>query len=193
MATSARQTRTTAAALRRPGTSLLARIVQRPGRAAFALAFSALFIGGAIFSFVEDEASVIDGWWWAFVSMSTVGYGDIAPKTPAIRMLAAGIIACGIGATAIATAAVAGRVAEWRLLSRGVNFELNDDFDELLERVRLLKVRYQHDEHHDDRLAVTAQEAITAWRRGDTAALESAMDALSEELSKHPEFGSQAA
>lgn len=193
MATLTRQARTHPARRPRAGHAVLARIVERPGRAAFALAFGALFFGGAIFSFVEDEARLIDGWWWAFVSMSTVGYGDIAPKTPAIRMLAAGIIACGIGATAIATAAVAGRVAEWRLLSRGVNFELNDDFDELLERVRVLKVRYQHDEHHDDRLATMAQEAIAAWRAEDDAALERAMDALSEELSKHPEFGSQPA
>lgn len=193
MATLTRQARTHSARRPRAGHAVLARIVERPGRAAFALAFGALFFGGAIFSFVEDETRLIDGWWWAFVSMSTVGYGDIAPKTPAIRMLAAGIIACGIGATAIATAAVAGRVAEWRLLSRGVNFELNDDFDELLERVRVLKVRYQHDEHHDDRLATMAQDAITAWRSGDDAELERAMDALSEELSKHPEFGSQPA
>jgi Ion channel len=193
MATLTRQARTHPARRPRAGHAVLARIVERPGRAAFALAFGALFFGGAIFSFVEDETRLIDGWWWAFVSMSTVGYGDIAPKTPAIRMLAAGIIACGIGATAIATAAVAGRVAEWRLLSRGVNFELNDDFDELLERVRVLKVRYQHDEHHDDRLATMAQEAIAAWRAGDDAELERAMDSLSEELSKHPEFGSQPA
>lgn len=193
MATLTRQARTHPARRPRAGHAVLARIVERPGRAAFALAFGALFFGGAIFSFVEDETRLIDGWWWAFVSMSTVGYGDIAPKTPAIRMLAAGIIACGIGATAIATAAVAGRVAEWRLLSRGVNFELNDDFDELLERVRVLKVRYQHDEHHDDRLATMAQDAITAWRAGDDAELERAMDALSDELSKHPEFGSQPA
>lgn len=193
MTTSSAATRDPSAARPAERTPIVARIAQRPGVVAFALAFGALFIGGAIFSFVEDEAGIVDGWWWAFVSMSTVGYGDIAPKTPAIRLLASGIIACGIGATAIATAAVAGRVAERRLLSRGVNFELNDDFDEVLERVRLLKVRYQHDEHHDDRLAICAQDAIAAWRASDAATLDRAMDALSEELSKHPEFGSQPA
>lgn len=193
MASSQRALRRPAAVSSSHRTPVVARIARRPGLVAFVLAFSALFIGGAIFSFVEDEAGLFDGWWWAFVSMSTVGYGDIAPKTPEIRILASGIIACGIGATAIATAAVAGRVAERRLLSRGVNFELNDDFDELLERVRLLKVRYQHDEHHDDRLAICAQEALAAWRAGDVATLNGAMDALSAELSKHPEFGSQPA
>lgn len=167
---------------------LLGRLIKSPGRVALVLALSALVIGGGIFSFVEDDASLVDGWWWAFVSMTTVGYGDIAPKTSEIRVLAGAMIACGIAATAIATAAVAGRVAEWRLVQQGVSFELDDDFDEVLERVRALKVRYCHDEQLDDGVARHAVATVAAWKGGDQAELERSLAALSDELSRHPEL-----
>ena len=38
-----------------------------------------------------------DALWWSLVTVSTVGYGDIVPKTTAGRMIAAPLIAVGIG------------------------------------------------------------------------------------------------
>jgi hypothetical protein len=121
---------------------LLDRIARNPVRWALGTAFSAIVVGGTLFSFVEEDVSLPDGWWWAFVSMSTVGYGDIAPHTTGIRFLATFVIATGIASTAILTAALAGRIAERRIAPEVVEAtpELADDFSLLRQRAR---------EHHE--------------------------------------------
>ncbi len=57
------------------------------------------------------------GLWWAVTTITTVGYGDIVPASPAGRLLAAGLMFTGIASlaflTAIATSAiVVGEVGE---------------------------------------------------------------------------------
>ncbi|CAH3021659.1 unnamed protein product, partial [Porites evermanni] len=39
---------------------------------------------------------IFDGYWWAFVTMSTVGYGDKTPKSVIARLLAVGWIMIGL-------------------------------------------------------------------------------------------------
>ena len=38
-----------------------------------------------------------DAMWWALVTISTVGYGDHFPVTDAGKILASGLIICGVG------------------------------------------------------------------------------------------------
>ncbi|UPQ88406.1 potassium channel family protein [Vibrio sinaloensis] len=62
-----------------------------------------LTAGSSIMLFIEGqspEANIIDGGdalWWALVTISTVGYGDHYPVTNGGRILAAGLIICGVG------------------------------------------------------------------------------------------------
>ena len=171
--------------LERAIANLFTSIAGNPIRYAIGAVLSGLIIGGTIFSLAEADTRVIDGIWWAFVSMTTVGYGDIAPKTPGIRMLATFVILTGIAATAILTAALAGRIAEARLSQSGLTLDLDDDFDELAARISKLKEQYQHDERYDDMLLKRADHAVQAWQNGADA--EAAMRELARCVEDHPE------
>jgi len=51
--------------------------------------------------------SAADAMWWAFVTVTTVGYGDLFPVTPAGRVLASVLMVTGIGIFGTFTAFVA--------------------------------------------------------------------------------------
>lgn len=55
-----------------------------------------ILIGGILISYIEGM-SFTDGIWWAFVTSTTVGYGDISPGTPLGRLVACVLMLCGIG------------------------------------------------------------------------------------------------
>lgn len=66
--------------------------------------------------FVEKLDSFGDAMWWAVVTMATVGYGDIAPKTPLGRFIAFFVILGGISLTTIFTAQIASYFVEKRIM-----------------------------------------------------------------------------
>jgi voltage-gated potassium channel len=68
----------------------------------------ALGVGG-IFAIVEGS-SVADGMWWAIVTVTTVGYGDMYPVTTAGRVAASVLMLLGIGLIAVITASVAAHI-----------------------------------------------------------------------------------
>ena len=57
----------------------------------------------------QDQTTepLLDGMWWAVTTMTTVGYGDIAPGTTGGRVLAIVVMVLGIGFMAILTANIA--------------------------------------------------------------------------------------
>jgi voltage-gated potassium channel len=71
---------------------------------------TSLFVlgGGVLITRLEpDLGSVPDGLWWSIVTVSTVGYGDIAPKTVEGRALAALLMLIGIGTLGMITGSIA--------------------------------------------------------------------------------------
>jgi voltage-gated potassium channel len=59
-----------------------------------------ILVGGGCLSILEPETvkgGVGDGIWWAVVTASTVGYGDIAPSTLPGRLIAVVLMLVGIG------------------------------------------------------------------------------------------------
>lgn len=70
----------------------------------------AMGIGGA-FAILED-LPLIDGLWWAIVTVTTVGYGDVFPVTPAGRFAAALLMLLGISLVSFITASVAAHFVE---------------------------------------------------------------------------------
>ncbi len=54
----------------------------------------------ALLTVIDGEtahAEFADSLWWAIVTVTTVGYGDIAPTTPMGRVLAVVLMLCGLG------------------------------------------------------------------------------------------------
>jgi len=98
------------------------------------LALLTVLAGGAAFSTIEKEQglSAWDGMWWAMTTVTTVGYGDIGPKTDAGRAIAIGVMLVGIGFVAILTAAAAERFMRSQ---REENRHTHDQLDEILARL----------------------------------------------------------
>jgi voltage-gated potassium channel len=53
---------------------------------------SLIVVAGVLYSFFEEGATIGDAVWWAVVTASTVGYGDISPESWQARVLAALLI-----------------------------------------------------------------------------------------------------
>jgi voltage-gated potassium channel len=71
--------------------------------------------GGAIFTAVERPAqhlSIESGIWWAIVTVTTVGYGDVVPHTEAGRGVAVIVMITGIGTAALLVGAASQRFVE---------------------------------------------------------------------------------
>lgn len=75
------------------------------------VAAGTVVVGGAVFAAVEKEQHLTtwDGIWWAVTTVTTVGYGDIYPKTDGGRIIAMAIMFVGIGFVALLTAFIADR------------------------------------------------------------------------------------
>jgi voltage-gated potassium channel len=101
-------------------------------RVAVPLALASVAAAGAAFAAIEDR-SLGDGMWWAFVTVTTVGYGDVTPVTTAGRIVAVALMLGGIGfllvlAGALVEHFVAVEVEEQEVLQRleGLSAQIDD-------------------------------------------------------------------
>ncbi|MFE9441673.1 potassium channel family protein [Streptomyces sp. NPDC006602] len=97
----------------RPRLSLQARVIVYAGLSTALLGFT-----GALAVYQQERAAPHatmrtfgDAVWWTCATLATVGYGDIAPVTPLGRLIAAGIMACGLALLG----AVTGSFSSWLL------------------------------------------------------------------------------
>lgn len=96
--------------------------------------------GGAAFASVEN-ISVGNGIYWAITTMTTVGYGDLTPKTPEGKGIAIAVMLVGIGFASLLIGAIA-----QRFIAPAVQeVELTDE--DLVQQVREISSRLQHLEH----------------------------------------------
>lgn len=77
------------------------------GRAIVVVAIVILLAGLSIWTVEPEIGSVGDGLWWAFVTATTVGYGDISPASVGGRLIAFVLMTVGIGLIGLITASVA--------------------------------------------------------------------------------------
>jgi len=104
-----------------PAFAIVGAAVQRsyaPLMASLAVAAAQLYIAAMMLYFIEGDTkpeafgSIARAMWWAIVTLTTVGYGDVYPETTWGRV-AAGIVAlAGIGIVALPTGILASAFAE---------------------------------------------------------------------------------
>ena len=83
--------------------------------AALFISVAMIFVIGFAFLIfeVEHEAqpelygNIFDAIWWAVISLTSVGYGDVYPVTPAGRLLTIAMVLTGMGIVAVPTALLA--------------------------------------------------------------------------------------
>ena len=86
---------------------------------------------GYVFYLAEPQIKTIeDGIWWALVSITTVGYGDITPLTTLGRLVAGTLMFVGLGLIATVTAIVSAK-----FIANYVDHHTNDDVLEKLEEL----------------------------------------------------------
>jgi len=92
-----------------------------------------IFLFGYLFYVSEpDVRDLGDGIWWALVTITTVGYGDITPVTTLGRVVASSLMLLGLGLIATITAIVSAK-----FIQNFVDHHTNDDVLEKLEEMQL--------------------------------------------------------
>ena len=86
---------------------------------------------GYVFYMAEPQIKTFgDGVWWALVTITTVGYGDITPLTTLGRLVAGTLMFVGLGLIATVTAIVSAK-----FIANYVDHHTNDDVLEKLEEL----------------------------------------------------------
>lgn len=81
--------------------------------AALMTVFIVVVAGAAQATFDAGEfKSIWDGVWWAVVTVTTVGYGDLYPKTVGGRLIGIVVMFVGIGFLSVLTATIASRFVQ---------------------------------------------------------------------------------
>lgn len=94
-----------------------------------------LVLCGVGFWWLEPQARTFgDGFWLAFTTASTVGYGDIVPSTPASKIFAMFVVLMGVAVISLVTAAVA---ATWvQAEERKIEKEILRDLHRQLQSIQ---------------------------------------------------------
>ena len=153
---------------------ILGRFGRHPVRNMLLYLVGVVLTAAGIYSLAEGkEISYLDGLWWAIVTLTTVGYGDISPASVGMRMVAVWVMASGILGVAVVTGVIAAKMSVAAIADADRTPGIDDDFDALsqdladaVDRVRHLQERFRLDELGDDQLAAAARDVVLQFDDG---------------------------
>jgi hypothetical protein len=133
-----------------------------------------VLVAAAVYALAEgSDIDYADGLWWSVVTLTTVGYGDIAPASVGMRVVAVWVIASGIVSVALLTGWIAAKLAVAAIADADRTPGIDDDFDALsadladaVARVQHIQEQFRRDERGDDRLAAAAREVVQQLANG---------------------------
>jgi len=108
-------------------------------RIALPVAVVGILGAGAAFAALEGH-SLADGMWWAFVTVTTVGYGDVVPGTTAGKIVAVALMLGGIGFLLV----LAGALVEHFVAVEAEEHEVLRRLDELSAQIEELARLLDH-------------------------------------------------
>ncbi len=87
-------------------------LLKRRGLGLVTVAFCLLAVAAGFLHSHFENHSISEGLWWALVTLTTVGYGDVASVTAAGRITGAVLMVSGVGVLAFITASIAAYFVE---------------------------------------------------------------------------------
>ncbi len=103
-----------------------------------------IIVAGSIFSVIE-KVDFVDGVWYALVTITTVGYGDLVPLTDTGRLFGAALIVIGVMLFSLVTANVSAFL---------IGAEQKNREKEILKQVRLMQTHLEQlSENNEQRMA----------------------------------------
>jgi voltage-gated potassium channel len=112
------------------------------GRAARIIAFatvSVTILSGIVIHFTDSQKfpDIGEGLWWAIQTVTTVGYGDVVPRSAAGRLVATLVMLFGIGFLTVITASITSTFIEQaRRQIRGSTYDtLSTQLDQISARL----------------------------------------------------------
>jgi voltage-gated potassium channel len=126
--------------------------------------FLVVSIGTLVASIDPNMKTLWDGLWWALVTVSTVGYGDVVPTSPEGRLLGVVLILFGVATFSMVTANLAAFLLDLRFEETVTEVEREEVRHELLilQRLETLEARF-------DRLEALLLEGQDGKRCAGTA------------------------
>lgn len=109
-----------------------------------ALCWLIMFVGGVGFWILEPDVKTLqDGFWLAFTTAATVGYGDMVPKTPMGRAFSVLVVLLGLAVLSLVTASLAALFVEREVEEeeRQIERDLKREIGLLREQMRAVQAR----------------------------------------------------
>ena len=103
-------------------------------------ATTVVVVAGGVLMRLLDHAEYSNVWvgmWWALQTVTTVGYGDVTPKNPSGRIIAAFVMLQGIAFLAVTTAAITSTFVARATKERDLAHAADEDDAEVRIEARL--------------------------------------------------------